>query len=167
MVAAGFFRDERVELIRGVVIQMEPAEHAARERVIEGADSAVLPHWPDGRTSESSFLAAGGHSPPEPRSGGRRNRICNRNAHPDRAFLIIEVADSSLKFDRQEKAELYARAGGPRILGRRRGGPDHRRTQRAHGRHVRPGHAVSEWRGRAQRLAFMDVAVRVDEVFEE
>src|SRR5262249_23922242 len=34
-------------------------------------------------------------------------------AHPDHAFLIIEVADASLKFDRQEKAELYAGASVP------------------------------------------------------
>jgi hypothetical protein len=34
-------------------------------------------------------------------------------AHPDRAFLIIEVADSSLKIDRDEKLELYAEASVP------------------------------------------------------
>jgi Uma2 family endonuclease len=28
--------------------------------------------------------------------------------HPDRAFLVIEVADSSLAFDRETKAPLYA-----------------------------------------------------------
>ena len=28
--------------------------------------------------------------------------------HPDRAFLVIEVADSSLTFDRETKAPLYA-----------------------------------------------------------
>jgi Uma2 family endonuclease len=33
--------------------------------------------------------------------------------HPDRAFLIVEVADSSLEEDRGEKAELYAAAGVP------------------------------------------------------
>jgi Uma2 family endonuclease len=30
---------------------------------------------------------------------------------PDRAFLVIEVADSSLAVDRTDKAEIYAAAG--------------------------------------------------------
>lgn len=33
------------------------------------------------------------------------------DAHPDRAFLIIEVADSSLDYDRETKAPLYAASG--------------------------------------------------------
>lgn len=33
--------------------------------------------------------------------------------HPGRAFLIIEVAETSLEYDRVEKAELYARVGVP------------------------------------------------------
>ena len=32
-------------------------------------------------------------------------------AHPSRAALIVEVAESSLGLDRRFKAELYARAG--------------------------------------------------------
>ena len=31
--------------------------------------------------------------------------------HPTRPALVIEVADSSLTYDRQRKASLYARAG--------------------------------------------------------
>ena len=34
-----------------------------------------------------------------------------RESHPTRAALIVEVADSSLDFDRQHKGSLYARAG--------------------------------------------------------
>ena len=34
-----------------------------------------------------------------------------RHAHPARAALIIEVAESSLAFDRTQKGSLYARAG--------------------------------------------------------
>jgi Uma2 family endonuclease len=32
-------------------------------------------------------------------------------AHPDRAFLIIEVAESSLDYDRETKGPLYAGSG--------------------------------------------------------
>jgi hypothetical protein len=34
-----------------------------------------------------------------------------RHAHPVRAALIVEVAESSLLFDRAQKGSLYARAG--------------------------------------------------------
>ena len=34
-----------------------------------------------------------------------------RHAHPERPALAIEVADSSLHFDRRHKGSLYARAG--------------------------------------------------------
>ena len=30
------------------------------------------------------------------------------DAHPDNAFLLVEVAESSLKYDRETKAPLYA-----------------------------------------------------------
>ena len=36
-----------------------------------------------------------------------------RDAHPSTALLIVEVADTSLEFDRTTKASLYARAGIP------------------------------------------------------
>ena len=38
-------------------------------------------------------------------------RIDYRESHPARVALIVEVADSSLDFDRQPKGSLYARAG--------------------------------------------------------
>jgi Uma2 family endonuclease len=34
-----------------------------------------------------------------------------RHAHPARATLVVEVADTSLAFDREHKGSLYARAG--------------------------------------------------------
>ena len=86
------------------------------------------------------------------------------NAHPSQAFLIIEVADSSLKFDRQEKAELYARVGiseywivnlADRII-ERHSEP----TSGAYARVIpfRSGEVIAP-------LAFADVELRVDEVF--
>lgn len=35
------------------------------------------------------------------------------DAHPARAFLIVEVADSSVRKDRRLESEIYARAGVP------------------------------------------------------
>jgi Uma2 family endonuclease len=108
-------------------------------------------------------FAAGDDSLPEPDlavvAAGR-----HRNAHPNRAFLIVEVADSSLKLDRQEKAELYARADVPEywvvnVAGR----IIERHSEPAGGAYARvtpfrSGETISP-------LAFPDVTVRVDDVF--
>ncbi|MGH9891169.1 MAG: Uma2 family endonuclease, partial [bacterium] len=59
-----------------------------------------------------SPIALDEDSEPEPDiavvPGSRRD---HRRVHPSRPVLIVEVADSSLEFDRREKASLYARAG--------------------------------------------------------
>jgi len=34
-----------------------------------------------------------------------------RTSHPSRPVLVVEVAESSLSFDREDKGSLYARAG--------------------------------------------------------
>jgi Uma2 family endonuclease len=34
-----------------------------------------------------------------------------RSTHPSRPVLVVEVAESSLSFDREDKGGLYARAG--------------------------------------------------------
>jgi Uma2 family endonuclease len=57
-------------------------------------------------------LALGDDSEPEPDIavviGSTRDY---RDAHPTTALLILEVADSSLAFDRANKARVFARAG--------------------------------------------------------
>src|SRR5207237_2296545 len=60
----------------------------------------------------ASRLARRDKSAPEPAIAivpGRRADY--RHAHPARPVLIIEVAESSLGFDRVAKGSLYARAG--------------------------------------------------------
>jgi Uma2 family endonuclease len=163
MVAAGFFRDERVELIRGVVVEMSP-QNTPHANVIEALTQLLLPPLV-GRANVRVQLpfAAGNDSLPEPDLAVVAPDR-NKGAHPDRAFLIIEVADASLKLDRQEKAELYARAGVPeywvvnvagRIIERHSEPTD---STYARVTPFRSGETVSP-------LAFTDVAVRVDDVF--
>jgi Uma2 family endonuclease len=165
MVAAGFFRDERVELIRGVVIEMSP-QNAPHAYVIQVLTRLLLPRLL-GRADVRVQLPfiAGADSVPEPDVAvvALGNYMA---AHPSQALLLIEVADSSLKFDRQEKAELYARVGVPeywvanlasRIIERHSeptGGAYARVTPFRSGETIAP-------------LAFADVALRVDDVFGE
>lgn len=57
-------------------------------------------------------LTLGTHSEPEPDFALVRFDVADGAArHPDIADLVIEVSDSSLSFDRAEKASLYAKAG--------------------------------------------------------
>jgi Uma2 family endonuclease len=163
MIAAGFFRDERVELIQGVVVEMSP-QNAPHSYVIQVLTRLFMPRLP-GRADLRIQLpfVAGAYSLPEPDLAvvAVGNYMA---AHPAQALLIIEVADSSLTFDRQEKAALYASAGVPeywvvnladRIVERHSepaGGAYARLTPFRSGETVAP-------------LAFPDVALRVDEVF--
>jgi Uma2 family endonuclease len=110
LVSAGAFQGERLELIKGVIVRMSPqdARHAwAIQRLTEllfervGRRAAVRVQLP---------LAVSEDSEPEPDIA-----VCERRdyqtAHPSSALLVVEVALTSLRFDRSTKAELYARAG--------------------------------------------------------
>jgi Uma2 family endonuclease len=110
MIAAGLFEDERVELLDGVIVEMSPQSplHAA---VIQRLDAA-LQRLLQGRgvVRVQMPLAAGEASLPEPDVAVVPPGDYD-DAHPSRALLVIEVADSSLRKDRHLKSEIYAKAG--------------------------------------------------------
>jgi Uma2 family endonuclease len=112
LVAEGLFGDERIELLGGVIVEMSPQDprHAA---VIQRLDAALGP-LAHGRAALRVQLpfAASPDSLPEPDVALVPPGDYD-DAHPDRALLIIEVANASLRKDRLLKAELYARAGVP------------------------------------------------------
>lgn len=112
MVEVGVFGEERVELLYGVIITMPPKgppHESAIQRLTKRLVSAV------GDRAEvrvhSSFAASDG-SEPEP-DLAIVPPGAYRDAHPSEAFLVIEVADSSLAIDRGTKAQLYAESGVP------------------------------------------------------
>lgn len=113
-VERGAFEGWRVELVDGVLCDMSPQSggHATAVRRIQKALDAVLPNGLDLRFQMP--LALSPDSEPEPDvavvSGetGTYSRV-----HPTTALLVVEVADSSLSFDRNHKQRLYARAGIP------------------------------------------------------
>jgi Uma2 family endonuclease len=112
MIDAGLFRDERIELIRGVIVEMSP-QNMPHSGAIQVLTRLLVPPLL-GRADVRVQLpfAAGDDSLPEPDLALVEQKYFGK-AHPDRAFLIVEVADASLKYDREEKAELYAAAGVP------------------------------------------------------
>ena len=111
LVEAGAFEDERVELLRGVLVEMSPqgGPHAGVSARIANLLILALGEGVEVRTH--SPFAAGEDSMPEPDvmvvpSG-------SMNEHPSRALLLVEVAHSSLRKDRGIKAALYAEAQVP------------------------------------------------------
>lgn len=112
LVAAGMFEDERVELIHGIVVRMAPIgpAHADPIDVLNRHFVRAL----DERAVVRVQLpfAASDDSEPEPDLAlVPPRRYADR--HPHQAFLVIEVADTSLGHDRETKGPLYASSGVP------------------------------------------------------
>ena len=112
LVDLGVFEGEPLELIGGQLIVAEPkgSPHAAGVEMAGEALRAALP--PGWVVRMQNPVALDDESVPEPDVAVVRGRHSDyRHAHPARAALIIEVAESSLAFDRKQKGSLYARAG--------------------------------------------------------
>lgn len=112
LVSEGLFDDERIELLGGAIVEMSPQDtrHAA---VIERLDREIKRVAPVSMSVRVQLpFAASEYSLPEP-DIVVVPRVDYDDAHPDRAYLVVEVANTSLRKDRSIKSELYARAGVP------------------------------------------------------
>jgi Uma2 family endonuclease len=112
MVALGMFEDERIELLRGLLVPMSPIgpRHSStidrlnRLLVMALSERAIV--------RVQNPFAATEDSEPEP-------DVCvvplgdYDEAHPERADLLIEVAETSLRRDRGLKLGIYAENGVP------------------------------------------------------
>ena len=105
-------KDNKVELIEGRMIVAEPQNtpHAvALELAVDAVRAAFGAGW---RFRVGAPMAMDPDSEPEPDlvvlRGTPRDSI---SAHPSTAALVIEIADSSLRFDRIVKGRVYASAG--------------------------------------------------------
>jgi Uma2 family endonuclease len=111
LVDRGVFEGEPLELIGGQLMVAEPkgSEHAA---AVDMAYVALLSAVPPGWTVRGQNpLALDDESAPEPDVAVVRGSLADfRHGHPTRPTLVIEVAESSLQFDRVTKGSLYARA---------------------------------------------------------
>lgn len=112
LVRLGCFEGERVELLYGTVVRMSP-HGPAHDAVIQRLTRVLVPALADraGVRIQSSFAASDG-SEPEPDVAvvppGEYD-----DAHPTEAWLIVEVAHTSLETDRVLKARLYAECDVP------------------------------------------------------
>ncbi len=111
-------RDARVELIEGEIIDMSPigSRHsAAVNRLVRILDRAV---------EESAIVSAQNpvilddHTEPEPDIAllmPRDDFYASGHPRAEDVLLIVEVADTSLKYDRTVKIPLYGRHGIPEV----------------------------------------------------
>ena len=114
MAEAGIFTpQERVELIEGEIVAMSPQNPPHAFALSQGA--RVLAHLCSAThvVRVQLPLDIDDRSQPEPDIALVKLAENRPDAHPKTADLIIEVAHSSLSFDRNEKASLYARSGIP------------------------------------------------------
>lgn len=112
LVALGTFDGERIELIDGELRRMSPIGPPHTSTVDRLTEVFVLTFAGRARVRIQGSFAAGELSEPEP-DVILLPRGDYDEAHPDVAHLVVEVAESSLSFDRGRKAKLYAECGVP------------------------------------------------------
>ena len=112
LVDLGAFDRDPIELIGGQLLVAEP-QGAYHVTAIGAADDALRAALPSGWIVRTQApLALDDESAPEPDLAiVAGTRADFRRAHPARPALVIEVSETSLAFDRQQKGSLYARAG--------------------------------------------------------
>ena len=107
-----FGPDERLELLDGQLVVREPqgSRHAGTiRRVIAALRQTLGDAW---QIDSQLPIALDDNSEPEPDiSVVPHDPGSYLDAHPSRAVLIVEIAESSYRIDREHKASLYARAG--------------------------------------------------------
>lgn len=110
--AAGAFDGTRVELINGEIIAMSPmtSRHAAVISLI--VDTLKAAFGAGYYIPAQTPLDLGDLSEPEPDVAVYTGHARDYLDHiPSHALLVVEVAETSLRYDRSVKATLYASAG--------------------------------------------------------
>lgn len=103
---------ESVELIEGEILQM-PQQGPSHSTGIRTAQEALrIVFGPGFDVRPQLPLSLNLTSEPEPDIAVVHGSFRDyRTVHPSTALLIVEISDTTVTFDRYEKASLYARAG--------------------------------------------------------
>lgn len=116
---AGIFtEDDRVELIEGEIIEMSPIgrRHAACVDRLTELLSERLRRKAIVRVQSPVVLNDYAEPQPDVALLRRRDDFYERSLPaPGDVLLVVEVADTTLEYDRQIKVPLYARAGIPEV----------------------------------------------------
>lgn len=106
---AGVFRDVRVELVEGQVIEMSPAGSRHANTIVKVAEALRVAFGAGYLIRPQLQIDLNERSQPEPDVGVIRGGLDDfEDHHPTSADLVIEVSDSTLRYDRNRKAKIYA-----------------------------------------------------------
>ena len=115
MVDAGILaEDDRVELIRGEVLAMSPIGSPHNGSVLRASNGLFALLGGQAIVSVQGAVRLDLYSEPQPDIALLRPRedfYTKEHPKPSDVFLLVEVSDSSLEFDRGIKAKLYAETG--------------------------------------------------------
>jgi Uma2 family endonuclease len=111
-------RDDRVELIEGEIVEMSPIgdPHAGGVNRLNTILNRRI--GSSGIVAVQNPIRLGNYSEPQPDIAVLRPRGDFYSQHRptvDDVLLIVEVADSSISYDRAVKLPLYAKAGVPEV----------------------------------------------------
>lgn len=110
LIEEGFFDRQRVELVFGRIVQMAPQRNS-HSVAVELVDRFVRRAFPNDRIRIQMPLSLRPNSEPEPDVAVVPGNPRDLTDHPSSAALVVEVSDTTLLFDRRQKARLYARNG--------------------------------------------------------
>ena len=106
--------DDPIELVHGHLMVREPQSTPHATATDLAAEALRKAFGPEYRVRVNLPMGLGRDSEPNPDvavvRGGARDYLAD---HPATAVLVVEVAFSSLRFDRSVKAALYARSNVP------------------------------------------------------
>ena len=109
---AGILTGRRVQLLDGEIIEM-PAMKAPHARALIAARTVLLTRRPDGgELAQQTPTSLGLASDPEP--DAMIYRLDDRHpvtGHPSQPLWVMEISDTTLRFDLGVKLRIYARAG--------------------------------------------------------
>ena len=115
MADAGILQtSDHVELIRGEIIKMSPIRSPHAGIINYLVEKLITELNRKATVASQNPIRLDNHSEPESDlvvAHYRKDRYRSRHPRPADVYLVIEVADSSLEYDRQVKAPLYAKAG--------------------------------------------------------
>ena len=107
---------DRVELIKGEIVEMSPIGRRHKAFVTNLARLLITRLGERAVVTVQSGVVLADDTEPEPDVTVLRTRTVpykEREAHADDVLTLIEVADTSLAYDRSTKLRLYAEAGIP------------------------------------------------------
>jgi len=116
---AGIFHpDARLELIEGEIIEMSPV--GDRHIACVNRATAVFTRRLAGKAlvSVQNPMRLSGYTEPQPDvvvARLREDYYAGKRLSPEDTFLVIEISDTTVRYDRNRKMPLYAKAGIPEL----------------------------------------------------